>query len=333
MIGVQEQTEARTLAPAVAATDGGRGELDARRLTRPAPPGESAADVSWTGSDAAPADQAERLRRLVRQTDGRARVLAVTSGKGGVGKTNVAANLALCLCAAGKRVILLDADLGLANLDVLLPVRARANLSQVIAGQRRLAEILTPGPGGLQMICGASGLTHLEELSEFQRRQLLQDLATLERLADLIVIDTAAGIGPNVISFCQAADHTLVVTTPEPTSLADAYAMIKTLTRRGSRRLSLLVNLVEDRSQAKHVYEKIAATAQRFLHATVANAGYVVRDEHVPQAVRRRQPVVLAYPRCPAAECFLALAQKLSRARLAPPTPDGFFRRLWTWFT
>ena len=179
-------------------------------------------------------DQAEKLRLMVRGTQKPAQVLAVTSGKGGVGKTNVAANLALCLLACRKNVILLDADLGTANLDVVLGMKSRRNLSQVISGRYRLEEIIQTGPAGIRLVAGISGMAEIADLSEFQRQQLIQELTTLEHQADVIIVDTGAGISRNVLSFCDGADHTLVVTTPEPTSIADAYALIKSLAKNHS---------------------------------------------------------------------------------------------------
>jgi len=280
-----------------------------------------------------PVDQAERLRLMVRAQRKTASVLAVSSGKGGVGKTNVAANLAICLAAAGKDVILIDADLGLANLDVILPVHGSATLAHVIAQQRRLEEVIRQGPAGVRLICGASGLAQMADLSEFQRQRLIEEMSVLEHEADVIVIDTGAGISRNVLAFCQGADHTLVVTTPEPPSITDAYALIKTVTQDNpGTRLSLLVNMVDSRAQGKMIYQRIAEVTQRFLGGALYNAGYVFRDEHLPQAVQERQPVVLAYPRCPASQCLVALAQKIGRARRDDAQAPGFFRKVANWF-
>ena len=278
-------------------------------------------------------DQAEKLRLMVRSTNKAARVIAITSGKGGVGKTNVAANLAICLVAAGKDVVLIDADLGLANLDVMLNLRARNTLADVIDGRRHLDEIIQTGPGGIRIICGASGLTQLADLNEFQRQRIIQEISSLEHQSDFIVIDTGAGISRDVLNFCEAADHTVVVTTPDPTSITDAYAVIKRTTQAHSgARLSLLVNMVESRSEAKRVYQRLANATQRFLSAPLYDAGYVLRDDHLVQAVRQRQAVVLAQPRCHASHCFLALAGKLARARQAATVEEGFFRKVVNWF-
>ncbi|MBN1436451.1 MAG: MinD/ParA family protein [Sedimentisphaerales bacterium] len=278
-------------------------------------------------------DQAEKLRLMVQTTRKSARVVAVTSGKGGVGKTNVAANLAICLAAANRDVILVDADLGLANLDVVLNLNPRHNLSDVICGSRRMDEIIRSGPGGIRIVCGASGLSQLADLNEFQRQRVIQEISTLEHQADVIVIDTGAGISRDVCAFCEAADHTVVVTTPDPTSITDAYAMIKRITRANTgSKISLLVNVVESRGEAKKVFQRLNATSQKFLDVPLYDAGYVLRDEHVVQAVRRREPVVLAYPRCQASYCMLALAGKLGRAGQAAAAQEGFFRKVVNWF-
>src|SRR5687767_6237710 len=169
-------------------------------------------------------DQATTLRSLVqdeRETRRRASVIAITSGKGGVGKSNVAVNLAIKLSAAGKRVVLLDADLGLANADVLCGVDLRSNLSHVIARKKELHEVMVKAPGGFRLIGGASGLARMADLSDLERQRIVSALAELEESADIILIDTGAGISPNVLSFTRAADQVLVLTTPEPTAITD----------------------------------------------------------------------------------------------------------------
>jgi flagellar biosynthesis protein FlhG len=278
-------------------------------------------------------DQAEKLRLMVRKTRPSAAVLAVTSGKGGVGKSNVAVNLALCLKAAGKDVILIDADLGLANVDLLLGVKPARTLAQVITQNRSVEEIVRTGPAGLRVACGVAGLESLADLTEFQRQRLIQELAVLENQADMLIIDTGAGISRNVLAFCEHADHTLVVTTPEPTSISDAYAMIKCLTRRRSgTKISLLVNQARTRDEAKAVFQRIAQVARQFIDASVYDAGYVLRDERVPAAVSRREPVVLAYPRCQASLCLIALSQKCLRHAEIGAARGGFFQKVVNWF-
>src|SRR5205814_7227981 len=173
----------------------------------------------------------------------RASVIAITSGKGGVGKSNIAVNLAIKLAEAGKHVVLLDADLGLANADVLCNIEVPFNLAHVIGRKKELKEVMVRAPGGFHLIGGASGLARMADLTDFDRQRLVDALGELEQQCDIILIDTGAGISPNVLSFTRAADHVLVVTTPEPTAITDAYAVVKVISRDGcERRLSLLVN-------------------------------------------------------------------------------------------
>jgi flagellar biosynthesis protein FlhG len=276
-------------------------------------------------------DQATQLRSMVQQRR-RASVIAVTSGKGGVGKSNVSVNLAIKLAAAGKDVVLLDADLGLANADVLCSIDLPFNLSHVISGKMELREVMVPGPGGFRLIGGASGLARMADLTDADRQRLITALAELENEVDVILIDTGAGISPNVLAFTRTADHVLVVTTPEPTAITDAYAVIKVLTRAGDqRRISLLINQVTSPAEAKIVQDRIAKVARQFLNVTVFEGGYVFTDEQVPASVRKRQPFVLASPRCPAAGCITQLAIRLQQG-VASTQGGGFFNRMAKWF-
>jgi flagellar biosynthesis protein FlhG len=192
-------------------------------------------------------DQATQLRSMAARS--RASVIAITSGKGGVGKSNIAVNLAIKLASAGKEVVLLDADLGLANADVLCNIDLPCNLSHVIARKRELSDVMVKAPGGFHLIGGASGLARMADLTDHDRQRLVLALAELEQRADIILIDTGAGISPNVLSFTRAADHVLVVTTPEPTAITDAYAVIKVISRDNAER-ELTVTLGEAESKA-----------------------------------------------------------------------------------
>lgn len=291
-------------------------------------------------------DQATHLRSLVQGSSAatgaaatmptrqqRATVVAITSGKGGVGKSNVAVNLAITLAGAGKRVTLLDADLGLANADVLCNVDLRTNLSHVIARKRELADVLVKAPGGFNLIGGASGLARMADLTDDDRQRLVDALGELETQADVILIDTGAGISPNVLSFTRAADHVLVVTTPEPTAITDAYAVVKVISRDAQeRRLSLLVNQARSAAEGRVVHERIAKVAKQFLGVSVLDAGYVLADENVQTAVRRRTPFVLGAPNCPAARCIEKLAMRLEQGVANAADHGGFFNRMSRWF-
>ena len=297
-------------------------------------------------------DQAAQLRSLVREQQGaapaapastppprspmprRANVIAVTSGKGGVGKSNVAINLAIQLAAANKQVVLLDADLGLANADVLCNVDLPSNLAHVIARKKELHEVLVKAPGGFALIGGASGLARMADLSDHDRQRLIDAMCELENQVDVILIDTGAGISPNVLSFTRAADHVLVVTTPEPTAITDAYAVVKVLSKDGGeRKISLLVNQVRSANEARIVHGRIAQVAKQFLGVSVLDGGHVLNDDAVPQAVRRRTPFVLGSPRSPASQCIAQLAMRLQQgAGAAAGDNAGFFTRMGRWF-
>jgi flagellar biosynthesis protein FlhG len=293
-------------------------------------------------------DQASQLRSLVRQTRQtrrRASVVAITSGKGGVGKSNIAVNLAITLAAAGKSVVLLDADLGLANADVLCNLDLPTNLSHVIARKKDLNDVMVKAPGGFSLIGGASGLSRMADLSDAERQRLVDALAELEERADIILIDTGAGISPNVLTFTQAADHVLVVTTPEPTAITDAYAVVKVIHRRDgragdrelalgenpNRRVSLLVNQSRSPAEARAVYERIANVARQFLGVPVYDAGSIPLDDQVPTNVRKRVPFVLGSPKSAAASAMGHLAMRLAQG-VAASAGGGFFNRMSKWF-
>jgi flagellar biosynthesis protein FlhG len=277
-------------------------------------------------------DQAENLRVMARSRR-RASVIAITSGKGGVGKSNIAVNLAIKFAKAGKDVVLLDADLGLANADVLCNVDLPANLSHVIARKKELSEVLTMTPGGFRLIGGASGLARMADLSDDDRQRLVTALAELEQQTDVILIDTGAGISPNVLSFTRAADDVLVITTPEPTAITDAYAVVKVITRDSpSRRLSLLVNQVRSVNEGRMVYDRISRVAKQFLGASVLDAGYMFADDQVPMAVRRRTPFVISHPHCAAGQCITQLAMRFEQGVYSSRDSAGFFNRMSQWF-
>lgn len=278
------------------------------------------------------ANQALNVPALADASRSAATVLAITSGKGGVGKTNIAANLAICLAATHQRVLLLDADLSLGNLDLVMDLRSKYNISHVISGRKSMEEIVQAGPGGLRVICGASGLDRLADISEGEQHRLMEHLCRLQHQADTIVIDTAAGISRSVLGFCLAADRVLVVTTPEATAMADSYGMIKVLAHKGyGGPINLVVNMVRSAAEGKQTYQRVADVAQRFLRTTVYYAGTLLRDERLCEAVRQRTPVVLAYPKSEISAELATLAVRLAGTKRSNGVDSSFFRRVLRW--
>jgi flagellar biosynthesis protein FlhG len=277
-------------------------------------------------------NQALNLHALAETDRAAATVLAITSGKGGVGKTNIAANLAVCLAAANRRVLLLDADMSLGNLDLVMNIHSKYNISHVISGRKSMEEIIQTGPKGLRVVCGASGLDRLADISEGEQHRLLEHLGRLQHQADTILIDTAAGISRSVVSFCLAADRVLVVTTPEATAMADSYGMIKVLVRKGYRGpISLVVNMARSVAEGKQIYQRMANVAQKFLQANVYYAGTLLKDERLCAAVRLRTPVVLAYPKAEISTSLAALAARVAGAKRHDGGDSSFFRRVVRW--
>jgi flagellar biosynthesis protein FlhG len=266
---------------------------------------------------------------LARRNRRPAQVIAIASGKGGVGKSSIAVNLGVCLAGRGIDTVLVDVDLGLANADLLLGIQPRYTLAHLVSGAHTAAEVLSPGPGGLQVLAGGSGLHHLADLSEFERQNLLRQLETVERNTDIAVFDCGAGLSKNVLSFALNADCVLIVTTPEAPALTDAYATIKALCQeRFPGRVGLLVNMVDGRHEAVAVYGRLSSVAQRFLNFPVEDFGYMVHDTAVAMAVRARCPFVLRYPRSNASACIAAVADRLVRSMTDRAERGGFFRRV-----
>ncbi len=231
-----------------------------------------------------------------------ARTITVTSGKGGVGKTSMVANLAICLAQAGQRVIILDADLGLANIDVVFGIRPKHNLMDVISGEMNLDEVMIQGPNGIQIIAGGSGVSELAQLETDKARKLFDQLKFLEDKTDYLLIDTGAGISDSVISFCQAADQIIVITTTEPTALADAYGIIKILSlKRPESHVSVLVNRVDNPEEGHEVHQRLARVANEFLGFQIHQLGSIPQDRQMHLAVRQQTPLMLFSPMSPAA--------------------------------
>ncbi|MCX5759541.1 MAG: MinD/ParA family protein [Candidatus Hydrogenedentes bacterium] len=274
-------------------------------------------------------DQAHNLREFVRKQRSMARVLAVTSGKGGVGKTTASVNLAIALAKQGKRVIVLDADLGLANVEVLMGLNSYYNLQHVIDGEKRMRDILVKGPAGIEIAPGTSGLAKLADLNARARQNVLDRLQDLQEMADFVIIDTMAGIGQNAVRFAAAADEVLLVTTPEPSAIVDAYATIKTIVGiREDATFRLIVNMAASPQQALAVMTNLTRVARQYLGLTLSYLGHIVRDPHVTQSVMQSNPFTVAFPTSPAAKCVFDLADKIVRQRAeSEHNRTGFFRR------
>ena len=274
-----------------------------------------------------PSEQAAGLRRSMSRRP--VQVVAVTGGKGGVGKTNVSANLGIALSRLGRRVMLLDADLGLANLDVLLGLQPQGTLAEVLDGERSLDDILVRGPAGITVVPGASGMRRYAALDARRQAGLVAAFGGVGRDVDALIIDTAAGIGDPVLGFCQAAQRVLVVVCDEPTAMTDAYALIKVLARSPRRpRISVVVNQARTRQEGQDAARRIVDVASRFLGVTVESVGQIPHDEQVGLAVRQRCAVLARYPRSDAAACISMLADRLAQPFRQPARPGGFFRRL-----
>lgn len=263
-----------------------------------------------------PIDQAAGLRRLSRQRP--VRVITVTSGKGGVGKSNVAVNLAMAMIDAGKDVMIMDADLGLANVDVMLGLSPKFNLSHVINGEMQLEDILLEGPGGLKVVPAASGAQVMAGLTPTQHAGIIRAFSELHQNLDALIVDTSAGISDSVITFSKASQEVVVVVCDEPASITDAYALIKVLNRdHGLHRFRILANMVANPLQGRELYEKIARVTDRYLYVELDYMGYVPFDPAIKKAVQRQTPVVSLFPDSAAAQAFHELVIKTDKW----PTP------------
>lgn len=241
-------------------------------------------------------------------------LISVTSGKGGVGKTNIVANLAFLLTEMKKRTLVMDADCGLANVDLILGLTPRYNLSHLINGERTLPEILLNGPGGMKIIPSSSGIQEHSTLTMVQKLALQDAMNTLQWRPDFMLIDTSAGISENVMYFNMVARETIVIVTPEPTSLTDAYALIKLLYQRhAKKRFRLLVNMVRTPREAKEVFLRLSQATDHFLNLAIENLGFILHDENLPMAVKQQKLLAESHPNSPAVKCLREVAEKLCR--------------------
>lgn len=262
-------------------------------------------------------DQAEKLREIISdiksyskqsasataKQSSEARVITITSGKGGVGKTNFTVNLAIKLSQLGQRVIVIDADLGLSNVDVIMGRMSKYNLSDVIKNNKDIMDILEEGPCGVRFISGGSGVQDLIKLNKMQLVDLLMKLGKLDGEADFVLIDTGAGLSDNVLSFIHATKEVILVTTPEPTAITDAYALIKTISHKDtSKCIRIVVNRVENDSEANNILDKLSVVTEKFIGIKLQKLGFILNDSCVIKSVKQQQPFVINYPKCSASK-------------------------------
>lgn len=291
-------------------------------------------------------DQADGLRQLVRarsgaaavaepahraeaQNTGAARSLLLTSGKGGVGTSNLALNLAIALGEYGQRVLLVDADLGLANIDLLCGITPKSDLGEVLAGNLPLSDAIANGPADIRIVAGAHGMRQLAETLGNGACRLVAELAELESETDFVLVDAGSGLGPAIGTLAAAADQVVIVTTPEPTSVADAHAVIQRFrSLSSSSPLRVVVNQARSSAEANDVLARLVASSREFLGVAVGPLGAIRGDPRVPLAVRRRQPFLVAYPNSAASRGVRRLARSLIAERQGKPRRTGFFASL-----
>jgi flagellar biosynthesis protein FlhG len=270
-------------------------------------------------------DQAAGLRAMQTSNNGErkvssekkskpVRVIAVASGKGGVGKTNVSVNLGVSLSKMGHRVLLMDADMGLANVDIMLGLQTQYNLSHVLDGEKSLREVMVDAPGGLKVIPAASGVKRMAQLTPMENAGIINAFSELDGILDVLIIDTAAGIADSVVSFCRASQEVVVVVNDEPASMTDAYALIKVLSRDYKlTRFKLLANMVRSEKHGRILYDKFAQVCEQFLDVSIDYLGTVPFDHDLREAIQKQSPVTIAKPMSESAQAFRNIAQRIDQ--------------------
>ena len=271
-------------------------------------------------------DQAEKLREIIKKqnqsNESSARIITVTSGKGGVGKSNVSINLALQFRRQGKRVIIFDADFGLANIEVMFGVIPQYTLADLMFKGKEIKDIITEGPEGVMFVSGGSGIARLVNLDNEQIKRLVYKISELEKLADVIIVDTGAGISPAVLEFVAASQEVILVTTPEPTSITDSYALLKALSMYNgfdyeSTNVMIVANRVNSANESANLYEKLYAVVNRFLKIKISYLGAIPYDQYINKAVMKQKPVTIAYPSAAASKSFQAISTRLVKNETA----------------
>ena len=286
-------------------------------------------------------DQAENLRNIIKRQNqidiSNARVIAVTSGKGGVGKSSVSINLALQFTRMGKKVLILDADFGLANIEVMFGIIPKYNLGDLMFKGKELKEIITPGPEGVGFISGGSGIAKLVNLDKEQIKRLVGKLSELDELADVIIIDTGAGISSSVMEFLVASPETILVTTPEPASITDSYALLKALSMNEDYspekcKVKLIANRVGKKEEGQNLYEKLSAVSSRFLNIELEYLGAIPFDNNITKAVMTQEPVSLKYPGSVSSKCYEDIVNILENKEISSHNNIGvrnFFKSVF----
>ncbi len=260
------------------------------------------------------------------------RVVAITSGKGGVGKTNIIANLAFALSLTGKKVMLLDADLGLGNIDILLGLSPKFNLKHVISGEKSIEEITIKGPAGIMILPAASGVQDITDLKPEGQLNLLERLDAFDNFPDFLLVDTGAGISSNVLYFNLAAQDVVVVASPEPTSITDAYAVMKVLfSKHGRRHFRLLVNMVATPEEGEEVFKNLSRVSAKYLDISIDYLGCILTDKNFPRAVKKQKMFMELYPHSLASKFFMDLANRIC-ALPVNTYPQGNIQFFWRQF-
>jgi flagellar biosynthesis protein FlhG len=279
-------------------------------------------------------DQANSLRQLAaagRIAKAPLKVYAVTSGKGGVGKTNITANLATVMARAGKRVLVIDADLGLANTEIIMGVKPRYHFGDLITRGLSIDDVIVECPGGAMLLPAGSGVSALTQLTDAQKRRFIESVEPLENMFDIVLIDSGAGIGENVQFFVGAAQEAILVVSPEPTSLVDAYAAVKVFSQQaGVRIFNVIINPVVDEMAARGVFQKLTSVTGKFLEAKVRHMGYVPRDENLHRAIMAQRPVCEMFPASPSARAIATIAARFMEDRSTGDTSGaGGLKLMW----
>lgn len=257
------------------------------------------------------------------------RIMAISSGKGGVGKTSIALNLAITLSNSGKKVIIFDADLGLSNVDVMMGVYPNLTLHDCLKGRANISDIIITGPAGVELISGGSGFLELANLGDELLKNLTDSLHVLDSRADFIIVDTSAGISKNVLAFATAVEEFLLVLTPEPTSITDAYSLTKILSKyKLHDEIYLIINRAASTKEAEHTRLKFENVCERFLNIKVNYLGHVLEDRNVPEAIKSQQPLVTYKPSSPAAKCISKIASSFLESNKKSSGISSFFDRL-----